>query len=867
MSIRSHACIALALVVFGHGPGGACGQTPDDTTTATEIIPQNRTVTEIISKTRTASEITPKKCLAIDPVGKYRRAALHTDAIEAQIVAGLWTPPEAGDVVVLADGTRKTWAVAQVGDDGWFRAPVRRLGYAYIAVQSDAERVMLLEASGHGTAYVNGRPRGGDPYRTGWQQLPVLLHSGRNDLLFHVSRGLRVKLTTPKSAAQFNLRDRTLPDLIVGQPLDGWGAVIVLNSTRAPLDGLSLRVACGDMLATVAPLPVIPPLSARKVPFSFRAAAAGQPGKVPLKLTLVAPSSEGAVLDSATLELEARNATDSHVRTFVSNIDGSVQYYAVTPARLDHGHDEPPALFLTLHGAGVEARGQARSYKPKNWGHVVAPTNRRHYGFDWEDWGRLDAMEVLALAQESLGTDPNRTYLTGHSMGGHGTWLVGATYPDRFAAIAPSAGWISFWSYAGAARYEEGSPIERILRRATSPSDTLGLSRNYLHHGVYILHGSRDDNVPVDQARTMRKHLADYHSDFAYYERPGAGHWWGSACVDWPPLFDFLKHHTRPAEHAVRRVRFVTANPGISARSRWITIEAQTHALALSRVDIRFEPGRRAFVGTTENVARLTIDLAALSQPRWREQKGERIDVTVLPSGKPLSVELDGVKIDEIAWPAESKRVRLSRDGEEWRLATAPSPLLKGPLRYGPFKDAFRNRMIFVYGTAGNAQENSWAFAKARYDAETFWYRGNGSMDVVADRDFDPHADRDRNVILYGNADTNTAWGALLTDSPVVLARQSIRVGRRTLKGGDLGCLLVRPRPNSDIAVVGVVGGSGIAGMRLTDRLPYFVSGVAYPDCIVIGPDILETEAEGVRVAGFFGIDWSVERGDFAWRD
>jgi len=26
---------------------------------------------------------------------------------------------------------------------------------------------------------------------------------------------------------------------------------------------------------------------------------------------------------------------------------------------------------------------------------LVAPTNRRPYGYDWEDWGRADALEVL----------------------------------------------------------------------------------------------------------------------------------------------------------------------------------------------------------------------------------------------------------------------------------------------------------------------------------------------------------------------------------------------------------------------------------------------------------------------------------------
>ena len=84
--------------------------------------------------------------------------------------------------------------------------------------------------------------------------------------------------------------------------------------------------------------------------------------------------------------------------------------------------------------------GQARCYAPKSWGHVVAPTNRRRFGFDWEDWGRMDAMEVLEEAQARFGTDPRRTYLTGHSMGGHGTWNLGAHFPDRFAAIAPICG-------------------------------------------------------------------------------------------------------------------------------------------------------------------------------------------------------------------------------------------------------------------------------------------------------------------------------------------------------------------------------------------------------------------------------------------
>jgi hypothetical protein len=54
--------------------------------------------------------------------------------------------------------------------------------------------------------------------------------------------------------------------------------------------------------------------------------------------------------------------------------------------------------------------------------------------------------------------------------------------------------------------------------------------------------------------------------------------------------------------------------------------------------------------------------------------------------------------------------------------------------------------------------------------------------------------------------------------------------------------------------------------MRLTDRLGYFVSGVGYPDCVVVGPEVLSQGSAGVRVAGVFGLDWTVTAGEFVWR-
>ena len=594
-----------------------------------------------------------------------------------------------------------------------------------------------------------------------------------NHFLFASGRGpVTVKFLEPKATAELDGGDLTLPDLPTGVAVDAVAAVPVRNCTKEPATGLVLETAVGDGEPATTPVPALLPASLRKVKFQLKGPAPANAWPIPVRVRLL---QKDKVLDTLELKLNAVSPASKQKRTFISAIDGSVQYYVLVPAK-PTDDDKKPGLVLSLHGAQVEAGSQAACYAPKPGLHVVAATNRRPFGFDWEDWGRLDALEVLDHAARTLGTDPRRTYLTGHSMGGHGTWHLGVTYPDRFAAIAPSAGWVSMWSYGGMPKDSAARPERELVLRASGPSDTLALEHNLAHVGVYILHGDRDDNVPVEQARTMRKELAAFHSDFAYYERPGAGHWWGDACVDWPPIFDFFSRHELPERRAVRAIDFRTANPCVSPECHWLRIEAQEKAFLISQVEIACDPEKRSFRGTTQNVARLSLDL------------------TPLEAGKPFRVELDRQVLADLPWPKDETRAWFARDGDKWAAVPRPSPGVKSPERCGAFKEAFRNRMVFVYGTRGSTADNAWALAKARYDAESFWYRGNGSIDVVADIAFDPAADPDRNVVLYGHAGTNAAWKALLGESPVQVTEGKVQVGDRDVSANDCGVLLVRPR-------------------------------------------------------------------------
>src|SRR5262249_15891706 len=154
------------------------------------------------------------------------------------------------------------------------------------------------------------------------------------------------------------------------------------------------------------------PLSTRKVGFRIAGIPPRDAKEVKLTLRLVGQRAAAP----AVIALRVREPGQTVKRTFISGIDGSVQYYAVNPITRvpPKSAEERPALVLTLHGASVEAIGQADAYAAKSWAWIVAPTNRRPYGFDWEDWGRRDAMEVLGIAERTLDHDPHRVYLTGH---------------------------------------------------------------------------------------------------------------------------------------------------------------------------------------------------------------------------------------------------------------------------------------------------------------------------------------------------------------------------------------------------------------------------------------------------------------------
>jgi len=792
------------------------------------------------------------------PSGNFNQL-ISPGKIVAAMETGEWKTPKEGDKLESGDSTIGVWEKIAADSSGWIKDNSLRNAYIYFEYKSGKEQVALLEGMGHTSVYVNGSARSGNPYRTqdGYESwgprfdysfIPIKLRKGVNQFLFECNRGaLKALLHLNASGLRFVETDLTTPDFFLNEAGNTYGAIPVVNATENFYKGLFAKTWSNNSAPEYYPLNNLVPLSITKIPFAIKLPAQSTVGKIKLNIAVVRKEkSREEVLVSSTIELNVVKPTDKHKETFISEIDGSVQYYAVTPPLILQGK---PALFLSLHGAGVEAINQAQAYGRKNWGYVVAPTNRRPYGFNWENWGRLDALEVLNIAKKKFDIDESRVYLTGHSMGGHGTWHVGSHYADQFAAIGPSAGWISVWSYRIRSMMDS-TAVRSILTRSTKSSDTYAFSTNLKQNGIYIIHGSADDNVPPSQAESMVENLSKFHKDFVYYVEPGAGHWWdksgeeGADCVDWKPLFDFFAHHANAGVERTKIISFVTANPAVSSKNYWIEIINQIEQQKLSKIDIQLDQNIRKFFGTTENVELLSID------------------VSMLPADSLFHVVLDSNSIGGISIPA-GKKVYLMKANGKWSLTEKPSETNKYPARCGSFREILNYRPVFVYGTRGSKEENTWAFEKARLDAEKLWYRGNSSIEIISDAEFNPAKYKDRNVLLFGNSKTNSAWNVLLKDSPIQVDNKKVKAGSKEYKGDDYACIFIRARADSKIASVGAVSGTGIEGMRLANITQYFDQYLGFPDVVVYNSDIFQSDEKGVVFTGYFGNDWSMGKGEF----
>lgn len=721
---------------------------------------------------------------ANDPVlraiegGTFRFPATGTDANGVT-----WTP-----VTPDASGSLGQYPQARV--------------YAAARVILPEGRRILARAERAFELYANGVPQPADIYGSRRMRVPLRTRVGENLIVLQGLGGrgpIEVELFSTSDEIVLNLADLTAPDPVAGDASELHLGVPVLNLSGAPvLDVTACVESTEEFERSCVTRPSLPEGAVTQVGFVLapRAPFADPDRPVPVRLHLESPSLAFAY--QRTVELKTAGAGAVFRRTFVSADDGSVQYYAVRPP-VPFDPTRRYALVLSLHGAGVEAKGQADAYSPKDWAYVVAPTNRRPFGFDWEEWGHANGILALDDAMASLPIDPTRVYLTGHSMGGHGAWHLAVMHPGRFATTGPSAGWGSFYSYTGARR--PTGPFGR----ARAHSDTLVYLSNLERRGAYVIHGERDDNVPVTEGRAMAAAAAQVTADVVYHEQPGAGHWWdgnaapGADCVDWPPLFDFMKG--RALDPWETDFEFKSPSPAYSATHSFITLHSAktpyrdlvvTSKRSGDRVDL-----------TTQNVRSLEIDGRALRR---------RGIASIVVDGRAVELRDGTLGVG----PAEGKRRSVG----------------------GPFNQVFHRPFCLIYPDSGGAYA-----AYAAYLTSYWALYGNGSACALP-RSRLTGALRDRYNLVYlglraeeiGNPSVPFDWSTgevRFAGAPYPGAALLFVFPQR----GHLSAALVAP-PGAERLLYAIVPFSSRAGL----------------------PDYLLWAAGGGLAAGFFDAEWRYDR-------
>jgi predicted peptidase len=219
---------------------------------------------------------------------------------------------------------------------------------------------------------------------------------------------------------------------------------------------------------------------------------------------------------------------------------GASHRYQVFVPRLPAGGAHPPVI-LFLHGTGERGSDGA---KPTRVG--LGPHVRAHAadfpalvvfpqapdGHDWNGVAADIAFAALEQATTEVGGDRTRTYLTGLSMGGYGTWELALLQPRRFAALVPICG-------ALLPPRDERDLFVTPLAGAADPYATLAAQLRHLP--IWIFHGARDDLVPPRDDRLTHAALKAAGADVRYTEFPDANHnAWDPAYATpelWPWLF------------------------------------------------------------------------------------------------------------------------------------------------------------------------------------------------------------------------------------------------------------------------------------------------------------------------------------------
>lgn len=281
---------------------------------------------------------------------------------------------------------------------------------------------------------------------------------------------------------------------------------------------------------------------------------------------------------------------------------GRFQHYGMylpTAYKTPNGCVPCPATWSThyrgghAHDAAAWVPGLLRQLGEQAGNIVISPGARGTSSW-YVGRGHEDFLDVWDDSMASFAIDPNRVYLSGYSMGGFASYLLGLLYPDRWAAAFPTSGPPTQGQWTGFT-----TPSQSQNGGNAQTEFTYNILENARNVPYVIYQGTNDELVPSSGIVAVSERLRALGYRYRLYLFPGYEHYSHAIVDQWTDAAQYLNRFVRDPNprHVTykmwpaleRAVETVSPPPGAPAsldyqfnRAYWVSgLEMATPGAAL----------------------------------------------------------------------------------------------------------------------------------------------------------------------------------------------------------------------------------------------------------------------------------------------